>query len=69
MLLYLLLAAFLLLLLLMVFWPRYISSLTSLACIVAAILIVLYLQENGLRSWYRVSPNEPGPALPPIRQQ
>lgn len=65
MLLILLLAAFLLLLVLMVLWPRYISALTSLACMIAAILIVIYLQENGLQAWYGDSPaGTPPPRLP-----
>lgn len=59
-----LLPIFLVMLVLMVIWPKYISAFTSLACMIAAILVLIYLQEKGFRAWYGDAPAE---TMPPRR--
>lgn len=68
MLLIVLLAAFALLLILMVVWPKYLSALTSLACMIGAALVLIYLQEKGLQSWFG-PPAQTTPPRPPFQQQ
>lgn len=65
-----LLAGFLLLLVLMVVWPKYLSALTSLACMVGAALVLIYIQEKGAPAWFGQPPAQTAPPrLPPQPQR